>query len=55
VAIDDAGYAVSFDGTSWSSPASYGPGLNNEDVVSCAAPRFCVATSNEGQVIIGRG
>jgi hypothetical protein len=55
VAIDDAGYAVSFDGTSWSSPISIGPGLDNRDMIACSAPRFCVVTSNEGRVIIGRG
>ncbi len=55
VAIDDAGYAVSFDGTSWSTPVRFGPGLNNRDTVTCTAPRFCVITSNGGQAIIGRG
>jgi hypothetical protein len=55
VAIDDAGYAVSFNGTSWSPPVSIGPGLENQDMVACAAPELCVATSNGGEVTIGRG
>jgi hypothetical protein len=55
VAIDDSGYAVSFDGTSWSSPAPFGPGFDNNDIVSCAAPRFCVATTDEGLVTMTGG
>jgi hypothetical protein len=55
VAIDDAGYAVSFNGTSWSPPVPIGPGLDNQDMVTCSAPGFCVATGNGGEVTIGRG
>jgi hypothetical protein len=54
VAVDDAGYALSFDGTSWSSPVSIGRGLDNLETVTCAPPRLCVVNINEGQVVIER-
>jgi hypothetical protein len=53
VAIDYFGYAVTFNGKTWSSPALIGP-AQEEDRITCAVPRFCVVTFN-GQVTIGRG
>jgi hypothetical protein len=51
VAVDDAGYVLSYDGRSWSVPAPLSPvephdgrwGFNSVD---CASTSFCVAVGN---------
>jgi hypothetical protein len=54
VAVDDAGYAVSFNGKTWSSPTRIGHGSDNLETVSCGAPDVCVAVVDQGLVTIQR-
>jgi hypothetical protein len=50
VAVDNAGNALTYDGTSWSSPADIDPG-NTPESVSCASTSLCVAVDDAGNAL----
>lgn len=52
VAVDDAGYAVTFNGKTWSRPTAVDTGGDNLETVTCA-PSVCMALDDFG-VVIGR-
>lgn len=49
VAVDNSGYAMTYDGTTWSTPVSIDAGYLVE--VSCASTTLCVASDSSGGVV----
>ena len=54
-AVDATGYEISFDGQSWSKPASIDPSTDLMDSVSCASSGLCVAVDAYGKAVVDRG
>jgi hypothetical protein len=52
VATDQAGDALTYDGTSWSPPAPIGPNGVEATQVSCVAAGFCAAVLDQGADIV---
>jgi len=52
VAVDDSGYAVSFNGKTWSTPKQMAEGGDSRETVSCSTSVCMVA--NNFKVVIGR-
>ncbi len=49
VAVDEGGYVLTYNGSSWSQPVKIDPG-NDLSSVSCPSARFCVAVDYDGNV-----
>lgn len=53
IAVDDAGYAVAYNGKTWSTPGKMAEELDNLETVTCGGSLVCMAV-NDGKVVIGR-